>query len=104
MKNKSVLTVTLYVFTILSLGYTTYYLFSSYAQISSYYASYNVGAGTIAMTLLSSCFAPLSTTVILYGLAGISDMMYQILHPKKEELVEEKKEEVQPEQKEAEGE
>ncbi|MDO4466687.1 MAG: hypothetical protein Q4C49_06730 [Bacillota bacterium] len=79
MKNKSVLTITLYVFTLLSLVYLAFTLFSSYEQIVQYSSSYSLSVGTIVLTLISSCYIPLVLTVILYALAGISDYAYQIL-------------------------
>lgn len=103
MKNKSTLTITLYAFTVISLAYSTYYLFSTYEQIASYYSSYNVSTGTILVTLISSCFQPFMMTVILFGLAGVSDMCYQIIHLATEEVEEKVEEEKIEEPKEAEG-
>lgn len=99
MKNKNVVSIVLYVFSVLCLGYTCYAGFQAYTTFTSYYSAVSYDVVTLIMYIISTVFQSLCFAVVFYGMATMSDMLFKLL-PKKEEVKKEeaKKEEVKKEE------
>lgn len=99
MKNKNVVSIVLYVFSVLCLGYTCYAGFQAYTTFTSYYSAVSYDVVTLIMYIISTVFQSLCFAVVFYGMATMSDMLFKLL-PKKEEVKKEeaKKEEAKKEE------
>lgn len=86
---KNVLTIVMYVFSVLALGYTVYAAFQAYSTFTNYYSSTSIDVVNLVMYMISTAFEPLCFSVLFYGLGVVGELLYKLVGTKEEKPSEE---------------
>ncbi len=76
---KNLLTIVMYVFAVLALGYTVYAAFQAYSTFTNYYSSSSIDVVNLIMYMISTAFEPLCFSVLFYGLGVVGEMLYKLV-------------------------
>lgn len=98
MKNKSINTILLNVFAVLSLAYTCYAAIQAYNTFISYYST-NIDVLNLVMYMITTCYQSLCFSVLFYALGVFSENFKK---PEEPVVVEEKTETTEENKKEEE--
>lgn len=86
---KNVLTIVMYVFAVLALGYTVYAAFQAYSTFTNYYSSTSIDVVNLIMYMISTAFEPLCFSVLFYGFGVVGELLYKLVGTKEEKPSEE---------------
>jgi hypothetical protein len=77
-KKKNVLSIVMYVFAVIALGYTVYAAFQAYTTFTNYYSGSTLNVINLVMYMFSTAFEALCFSAVFYGLGVVGDMLFKL--------------------------